>query len=395
LATWTTKSAPGLPFVQQSPLFLGAAPGPADFVATFLFAGFVHVAFGCAAARIAADNPPDPTPGERPASRRRRTTLAMKLTNLARVLVPALAPLLLAASSAAQFTLPNMGNLPTSYQIVVDQDPALANLTKSYSYSKTYGPTDANIAISITANGSVLVVQDEQGILTKATGQAKADAKGSIYGFTLLGAQAQIDALAQNATWSYNGTTATVTNLNDSGFAKGYVKLGSYVLLNQTKPFSGDVLFNPSFAFSQTSNIFNVSKTYWAGGFIPVTLRAKADAITALLANASLDPVVTNGAIVGARAKISGAASGNVTASASIEFDAYVASVGLQFVAKLADARVDANITAQNSSVTGAVVFSVIPLQMWLNLIWSAAFWSGSDNIWNWSAAQYSKTYTL
>jgi hypothetical protein len=32
---------------------------------------------------------------------------------------------------------------------------------------------------------------------------------------------------------------------------------------------------------------------------------------------------------------------------------------------------------------------------MWLNLIWSAAFWSGSDNIWNWSAAQYSKTYTL
>ena len=98
---------------------------------------------------------------------------------------------------------------------------------------------------------------------------------------------------------------------------------------------------------------------------------------------------------VGARAKISGAATGNVTASASIEFDAYVASVGLQFVAKLADARVDANITAQNSSVTGAVVFSVIPLQMWLNLIWSAAFWDGSDNIWNWSAAQYSKTYTL
>lgn len=318
----------------------------------------------------------------------------MKLTNLARVLVPALAPLFLAATSAAQFTIPNVGNLPVA-QIVVDQDPALANLTKSYSYSKTYGPTDANIAISITANGAVQVVQDEQGILTKATGHAKADAKGSIYGFTLLGAHAQVDALSQNATWSYNGTTASVTNLNDSGFAKAYVKLGSFVLLNQTKSFSGDVLFNPSFSFSQTSNIFNVSKTYWAGGFIPVTLRAKADAITALVANASLDPVVTSGAIVGARAKITGAATGNVTASASIEFDAYVASVGLQFIARLADARVDPNITAQNYGVTGTVTFSVIPLQMWLNLIWSAAFWSGTDNIWNWSTAQYVKTYTL
>ena len=277
-----------------------------------------------------------------------------------------------------------------------DPDPVLANLSKSKNFGQTIGFTNANLQHAMKGYGTVFVVQDDTQVLGKATTGAKVEGLATLLGSTLLGATARFDADAANATWTHNGTSATVTSQTDNAKATCFVKVGSFTLLNETKSYTGDILSAPSWTKNYSKHIFDVSASYSPVWPIDVTVTVGADAGATLSFAGSLDPLVISGTSIGSRAKLTGSANGWVSATATFSVGAICANVGLQFDLRLANSGFNGNVTATLSSVTGTITLTEQPVKMILRIVWwGACVPDDHYDIWNWASSIYSASYTL
>lgn len=307
-------------------------------------------------------------------------------------LIPFLTAALLLTSTAFAQLVP-VPLPPGGFQL---PDPILANISKSKSYGKTLGFTNANLQHSIKGYGTVFVVKDQAQVLGKATAGAKAEGLVTLLGSAVLGATARVDADAANATWSYTNGQAAVTSELDNAKATCFVKVGPFTLLNQTKSYSGDVVSLPSFSKTGSQHIFDVQATYSPVWPITVTVKVGADAGVVMSFSGTLDPVVMVGTSIGSKARLLGSARGWVSAKATFSVGAICANVGLQFDLRLADSRFLGSLTADCVSVTGAFTITEMPVAMVLRIVWwGACIIDDHYDIWNWNGPIYTVDYTI
>lgn len=306
-----------------------------------------------------------------------------------------LVSVLLASTGLAQFGIPiSVPILPPLQQIPAD-DPVLFSVSKTKSYAKTYGFTNANLQVAINGYGTVFAVQDDTQVLVRATTGAKVEGLASVFGYTLSGARATCDADAQNATWTYTNGTASVTSQTDNAKAKAFIKVGPYTLVNETKSFTGDIPNTASFVKNYTRHIFDVTQSFPVAGLFDVDVTVGADAGAVMTFTGTLDPVVTAGSVVGAKAKLVGAANAWLSANASVTFGALCAYVGVQVDMRLANSGFNGAVTAERNAVTGSVGLTEQPLALVLKLIWSYCLDSGTKTIWSWASPIYEVNYNL
>ncbi|HTF90185.1 MAG TPA: hypothetical protein VK843_17350 [Planctomycetota bacterium] len=306
-------------------------------------------------------------------------------------LIPFLtASLLLCSSAFAQIIIP-----PPNGGFYVD-DPVIASVNKTKSYAKTYGFSQANLKVGMSAYGTVLAVQDETQVLARATTGAKVEGLAQLLYSSLLGATARFDADAANATWSYSGGVANVTSQTDNAKATCFVKVGPYTLLNETKAFSGDISSSPSFFRNYTKHIFDVHITYNIVLGIDFTVYIGADAGAALSFTGTLDPLVVSGNSVGSKAKMVGAANGWVTGYAGFQVGNFCVHGNLQLDLELANSGFNGVVTAERNAVTGTVSFTEQPLALKLRALWGG--WcipDGGTTLWSWASVIYAVNYVL
>lgn len=301
------------------------------------------------------------------------------------------AAVLLSSSASAQlFPIPP-GGLPP-----LDFDPVLANVSKSKSYGTIVGFTNANLQFGMNGYANVFAVQDDTEVLGRARAGAKAYGLATLLGSAVLGATARVDADAANATWSYASNCATVTSATDYAKLTGFMNVGPYTLLDQTKAFYGDVAFAPSFSTTESRHIFDVTWVYTIIPGIDLTVNIGADAGAKLSVTSALDPFVASTGGTGSKAKATGTVNGWVTGYANFTIGNFCANAGINIDLRLADSTFSGSLTADRNAVTGSIGFTEKPIAILVKGFWSGlCVPNGSKTLWNWTAPIYSVTYAL